>query len=414
MGRIELYERVWGGGLVGHVDSAPSLSWIDSQALQATAHSAAATASLAATAVSSLTRLGYEVEVVARAVYSLEARIGLTLERQTAVMAEQSAALDRIDVSLRNPAKVRAAERVSDAGKLLARGRFDRSLSLALEATEDDPAGPAGYLAAAWALFGLKRLEEARGMFAEAALFADGDASSEASRQQARIAFALDDRPGALASLEPLRSLDLSPEERAAVGYDLGVYGLVLNEPQALADIRAAFEEDSDYCLTALADPALNGNMAVCSLAEARIAELDAELDERRHGLLAELASVHGAVAEATGDATGRSTLTDLSATLEALGMALSDASGSPKEQLAILETAPEQLEAARAALASEAASRDAARRALQANLEELQELRTRHLTSNLPRDDAYRMTSKELGERIDDVTATLARLDSP
>jgi hypothetical protein len=72
MERIELHQRLLGGGLVGHVETKPALSWSEHNALVSGARSAAAT----------LGRIGYSLDRVAAGVASLEATLGFGMEQQ--------------------------------------------------------------------------------------------------------------------------------------------------------------------------------------------------------------------------------------------------------------------------------------------------------------------------------------------
>lgn len=73
----------------------------------------------------------------------------MLLDRQVDLLAD-------IAQSLRTPARVRAAERLSSVGELLRRKRYDRALAAAVRAVEDDPNNPAGFIAAGWAHIGLQ------------------------------------------------------------------------------------------------------------------------------------------------------------------------------------------------------------------------------------------------------------------
>src|SRR4051812_37585327 len=103
MADIELRERLWGGGFVGHVNVTPTLSWADSAALRATAaNSAAAAANSQMTAMGvqatmgAVQRLGWELSDVASAIDSLSEGLGYALATQTAIMERQAADLEGI------------------------------------------------------------------------------------------------------------------------------------------------------------------------------------------------------------------------------------------------------------------------------------------------------------------------------
>ncbi len=91
-----------------------------------------------------LAQLRYEVQDVTMAVEDLTREIGLQLQDQTQLMTRQVELLQQIAETLRTPARTRAAERISNAGELLSRERYERALTVASQAIDDDPNNPAG------------------------------------------------------------------------------------------------------------------------------------------------------------------------------------------------------------------------------------------------------------------------------
>jgi tetratricopeptide (TPR) repeat protein len=154
---LELHERFFGSGLVGSIELEAALV----QSFQR------ATGQIAGIR-SELASLGWSIEQIPTVVSSLEHAVVVRLDQQTSYLASQLAALSSIDTALRTPAKVRAAERMSDAAGLLKSGRYERALACAEEAIEGDPNHPGGFAAAGSASIGLGRMREAAEHFLEA------------------------------------------------------------------------------------------------------------------------------------------------------------------------------------------------------------------------------------------------------
>jgi tetratricopeptide (TPR) repeat protein len=268
MGKIELRQSF--GGLSGTVQVEPSLSWRDSLALERTAD---ATRDVAGA-----------VAMAATAVRALEHEIGLRLDAQTARLDRQIDLLADIAESLRTPARVRAAERVTSTAELLRRGRYARALEAAQQAVQDDPNNPEAFTALAWSRMGLGELELARDAFAEAVLAADGDASSQARRALARLSFAIDDAATALEALS-LPVDGYSEAEQAAVRYDRAVYLAELGDPDAIQELLQAGEIDIRFFQAALDDPQINSS-DVKRLAEAELGRRQRELENAYKSLV--------------------------------------------------------------------------------------------------------------------------------
>jgi hypothetical protein len=145
MANIELRKRFFGEGVVGSIDlpSAPTLSWSEHHALL---ESSADLRRVRST----LEDLGMDVRSVVRAIDGLEGELGFRLDQQSLLLDRQVDLLVDIAQSLRTPARVRAAERLSSVGELLRRKRYERAAGAAEEAIEDDPNNPAGFIAAGW------------------------------------------------------------------------------------------------------------------------------------------------------------------------------------------------------------------------------------------------------------------------
>jgi tetratricopeptide (TPR) repeat protein len=258
----------------------PTLSWFDQQALRSTADATASIArTLEAQGANLSISLGWVGREIAGAVGSLEAELGLRLKQQTVVLGRQLEALERIEAALRQPAKVHAAERLVDAGKLLAQGRYERALPLAQEAMAGDPLNPAGFGAAGWALLGLGRLGEARDHFAEAAVAAVGDERGAYTRRRARLDFGLGNREAAADSLRTILAEALASEsERSAIQYDLAAYVADAGDPQgAVTFLKHAVGQDSRYALAALVDPLIRDHPPLLAVATQRLTVLDDE-----------------------------------------------------------------------------------------------------------------------------------------
>jgi tetratricopeptide (TPR) repeat protein len=240
MANVELHRSLFGAGLVGTIDSAPALSWLDSRRLEQAAEGSMASA--------------VELRMIHGALWRLEGTLGFRLDQQTEVLERQLAALAAIDATLRTPAKTRAAERIADTAELLRRGRYERALTIAEEAIVDDPNNPAGFRAAGWALLGLGRTREAQEHFVECAAAADGDDCAQALRQAARLAY-LTESPA-----RAVRLLDAVPDSigdltRRGVDYDRALY---LAEQGSIAEarltLRRAFDGDLRFAFLALGD----------------------------------------------------------------------------------------------------------------------------------------------------------------
>lgn len=253
MANIELRSRFFGDGLVGTVDvpQAPTLSWSEHRALLSGAMDLSATRR-------ALEDLGFEIRSVAPAIERVENRLGLRLDQQAAFLEEQTHLLEDIAQSLRTPARVRAVERLSTVGELLRRKRYDRALSAAEKAIEDDPNNPAAFVAGGWACIGLRDLDRARSMFVEAAQASDGDDRSARTRQVARLTFALNGPNEALSKLDEGVAYAQSPGEHAAVSYDRSVYLADLgDDAAALNCLMTAGRTEPALLFSALADPVL-------------------------------------------------------------------------------------------------------------------------------------------------------------
>lgn len=277
MANIELRKRFFGEGIVGTVDisSGPTLSWSEHNALLA---SSASLQLMRQT----LEGLGLDIRSVALAVDELEARLGLKLDQQSMILDRQVHLLADIAESLRTPARVRAAERLSSVGELLRRKRYERALAAVEEAIEDDPNNPAGFIAAGWAQIGLERLDDARSMFIEAAQANDGDERSATIRQAARLTLALDGPLAALARLDEHRDDPRGVRERAAIAYDRSVYLAEVGDATAsIASLLQAGRDEPGFLFAALADPLLASHPSVADA-------VSLELETRRHALRAQ------------------------------------------------------------------------------------------------------------------------------
>jgi tetratricopeptide (TPR) repeat protein len=286
MAKIDLRPRLTGRGYVGTVDVGrldlgPTLSWADSQALQSIAASgqsiSASAGSQAAAVASALAWVGSEIS---GAIGDLERELGLRLAEQTEVLGRQLEALERIELALRHPAKVRAAERLVDAGRLLDQRRFDRALPLAEEAISDDPLNPAAFGAAGWALLGLGKVEESHDHFAEAAVAAEGTEHAAYTRRQARVAFALDRSAAAEQALrQVVGNAATSAAERAACSYDLAIYTAPHDPGEAGETMRQATSYDSRYAVWALVDPIVHEHPTLLKVALSQLESLRTEID---------------------------------------------------------------------------------------------------------------------------------------
>jgi hypothetical protein len=226
-----------------------------------------------------LEQLRYDVQDVTQAVETLQSEIGLQLQDQTRLMIRQVELLAQIAETLRTPARTRAAERISDAGELLRRERYERALTLAQQAIDDDPNNPAGFLAAAWASLGLDDVEPARNYFREAAQASDGDQRQTALRQAARLTFLLEGPQAALKELGDSPE-QLSPAEEGATDFDRAVYFSNAGESTAAAEcLREASYIDGRLCLMALTDPILSRDATVAETAAEQLRAIRAVAD---------------------------------------------------------------------------------------------------------------------------------------
>jgi tetratricopeptide (TPR) repeat protein len=248
-----------------------SLSWSQHAALTSTARSSAATARASAAAAAAgaaiaietrkvrlaVETVGMEVAAVGNAVRSMEGELGLRLDQQSEIMCKQLELLANIAEALRTPARTRAAERVNDAGLLLRRGRYERAVTIAEQAIDDDPNNAAAFMAAAWAYLGLDNPERARELFRECAKASDDDGAQRALRQAARLTFALDGAAAAVREL-PINE-QAGKHERGATAYDHAVYQFAQGKHQeACESLAAACVCDRRFCLMALIDPLLD------------------------------------------------------------------------------------------------------------------------------------------------------------
>ena len=260
MANIELRKRFFGAEVVGSIDlsSMPTLSWSEHHALLRIG--------------STFEDLGMDVRSVARAIDGLEGELGLRLDHQSLLLDRQVDLLADIAQSLRTPARVRAAERLSSVGELLRRKRYERALAAAEEAIEDDPNNPAGFIAAGWAQIGLEHLDAARALFTEAAEASDVDARSAAFRQAARLTLALDGPEAALTRLGEVSGAN-SVTERAAVTYDRAVYLADLGDTAAaLVNLLDAGRAEPSFLFAALADPLLASHLVIIEAASEELA----------------------------------------------------------------------------------------------------------------------------------------------
>jgi hypothetical protein len=180
MANIELRERFFGGGLVGTVETTPTLSWSEHSALIAAARGASDLASHTRAIGRNLEAIGLDIQATAASVAALEWSLGLRLDSQTQLLGEQVSLLTGIAEVMRTPAKTRAAERLVDVAELLRRKRWKRALSIAETVTDDDPNNPEGFLACAWANLGLGQIDLARDAYVEAAEASERLASKRA------------------------------------------------------------------------------------------------------------------------------------------------------------------------------------------------------------------------------------------
>lgn len=268
MAKIDLRPWFVGSGLSGTIDYAPTLSWLDSQALTSTAMRTAAIADdLEALRRGVYGAAGIVPGEIVHALAQLEEQLGLRLEQQTEYLKGQLTALGRLEETLRHPAQVRAAERVEDAIVLISFRRFERALPLIEEAIADDPLNPAAFSTAGWVLIGLDRLDDAAKMFAEGALAAEGAERAKLTRQAARLDLAQSRRDQAVAAIRHVLGEAIGVVEKAACLYDLAVYLAEDDQNEAIVALQRAFKLDARYALMAAADPIFSDSLDILSAA---------------------------------------------------------------------------------------------------------------------------------------------------
>ncbi|MGO9902774.1 MAG: hypothetical protein ACLP0J_24490 [Solirubrobacteraceae bacterium] len=271
----------------GSAGSSPGLSWYERRVLADTKFASAQSVKTMERVERQLSSVEFIVDQGSRgvagavwgAISRLEGSLGLRLYAQTEVLSQQLDMLKNIEVALLTPAKTRAAERIAGTGELLRRGRWERALALANEAIEADPNNPAGFRAAAWALLGLSRTEEARAHFLECAGASDGSERSQALRQAARLTLTIDGAAAALAIL-PGDAEQLGDEELRAVNYDRAVYLVTDGDvDSAKRTLTHAFEEDDRYAMVACNDPLLESHPELVGLATDYLQGLSKSID---------------------------------------------------------------------------------------------------------------------------------------
>jgi hypothetical protein len=246
------------------IDVAPALSWSHRQA-------------------GSLDGIAVGASTIAASIRSLESELGLHLEAQTELLEKQLALLGQIHQTLLTPAKTRAAERLADVAELLRRNRWERALALSEEAMADDPNNPAAFSSAGWASLGLKRLNDAQKHFLESAQASDGDTRSCATRQAARLAFAISGPDEALRVLAFAIDDQTGEKERYAVAYDTAIYSASANElEKAEASLLDAIQGDDRYCLMALNDELLAGHAPLITCAADALSALIGNMKKER------------------------------------------------------------------------------------------------------------------------------------
>lgn len=296
MANIVLRESLFGTGLVGSVDFKPTLGWADRQALENVATEmggvrqdlrgiGAAMQYVAEGQQDIAWAVATGTSAITASLAALERDLGLRLDEQTDVLEQQIDLLSQIHETLRTPAKTRAAERIADTAELLRRGRFDRALSNATSAIEDDPNNAAGFRAAGWAALGLGQLLAARDYFVESGAASDGDERAEALRQAARIAYLVDD---ATSALTILAAVDDRASRLAArgVAYDRALYCAESgNVEQARKHLHDALDQDARFVLLALEDEVVAGHPELVADAREHLETLVRKLAELRRSL---------------------------------------------------------------------------------------------------------------------------------
>jgi tetratricopeptide (TPR) repeat protein len=299
---IELHERLLGGGFHGTIDMPampPALSWADSQALQTSAAGAMA-------AAVELRFLNIKLATLSASIAELEQELCLRLDAQTDVLASQLDVLARIESALRRPGQVRAAERIANTAELLRRGRYERALSDAELAIEDDPVNPAGFVAAGWAAIGLGHGDQARKFLLEAGEASDGDQRATALRQAARITFAIEDGVAALAVLSGCDDRTTA-FQRSAIEYDRAVYLAASNDRAgAIEALRRVLTADERFAPMVFADSVLSQDSDLREIAATVIRRLTQALATARGTLQRDLEATQTALKSCKGPATTR------------------------------------------------------------------------------------------------------------
>jgi tetratricopeptide (TPR) repeat protein len=276
VGEVELHERLFGGGLVGTVSIDSGLSWAQARALESIdAASARMSNQISVVAAelsgvrTSLNSLGWDMATIRHAVHGLESSICVRLDHQAALLTDAVSLLDAMNQTLRSPARTQAAEHISNAGALLAKGRAKRALALANSAIDLDPVNPQGFIAAGWAHVGLREFDAAREAFEEASEAAEGNARCAAARQAARLAYADGESAHALALLEAVEPAAQDDEERRALGYDASIYLAATGAAEAAAErLHSVCMADERFAEMAVVDRAIADHPALLEAVE--------------------------------------------------------------------------------------------------------------------------------------------------
>lgn len=283
MADITLRRNVFGDGYSGSISVPAGLSWMDSMAIQSAAHSAWQTSAETRRARQALEQIDYDVERIGDSIAALESSIGLKLDAQTQVLEQQSQAVEKIRGAVLNPAKTRAAERAADAAQLLRNERYERALKVSEEGIDADPNNPLVFFSAGWALVGLERFDEAGRMFEEARDASRGDQRSLAARQAARAAFLSGKKEAAYELARDARQDSESPDEAAAVAYDVAVYAWATgDQPTARESIERACQRDSRHAERAMADVAFEDAQEIRDVAANVLSDLGDDIASRR------------------------------------------------------------------------------------------------------------------------------------
>ncbi|MGW5277771.1 hypothetical protein ACWEQP_35760 [Streptomyces sp. NPDC004044] len=256
-----------------------SLNWSQHAALQSSA-ARSVTAVPSAVPVINTARIEAELKSVGaitsqvvESVNSLESELGLQLEAQTESLGQQTELLAEVAHTLHNPAHTRAAEQLRDATELLRHSRYERALSVAHQAIENDPNNDTAFMAAGWACRGLERPEEARDFFREAAEATEFTRPQDLATAErhvhsvllaARLTFALEGPQAAMSELASLEPDRYPAEASAAIRFDRTIYLAASHEDtSAIDNFRKAADEDPRFCLMALTDPVIASNRQV-------------------------------------------------------------------------------------------------------------------------------------------------------